>query len=782
MHSFCRPTERTNALCGALPARWRTAGRLFAVLVSLGGAQGCTRADAPAAAAMGGPTGLAVAGRAHDKIFVAMRGLDAVQIVDAAGPLRAVDFVRAPAQYFPLNVPVGPNPTELAASADGAYVFVVDAITSQVQAIDADAARVLTDANQAPLRAPLGPRESQPARIAGHPWASCTPSRAGEGNCVGRAYVTLRNTGSVAAVDVRQTADGGLQLRLDRTYPVGGAPGALCAHPSLPVLFVADESSGEVVRLAVDDFSGPDASVVAGTTARLRVGDDVGALAVSGDGSALAVARPGAEDVVVVVGGVQPATTALAAAALAAGTLRIAEQTVRAAPTPRCLATCGEGAAPSCPDPHPADAALCLGPYGYAQVPDGHYDGLWLGTAPRAIVAVSAAQVGDGVQLYCGQGGQLPQTFAEAFAVAGYDGSLSYVGLADAAGAAVLLDSNACLAPQLVQPAGAPSAADVLAPLADGAAALPRVDLLRFADAEPPKVGAMRTRGGTYPYALAWEGVLAGGDRAGGSGAIDADGRLYEVDGDGNDVLAQVALRPQTRDKFGNVTYAGDVLELLTPSLDDATCAAAEGGAQRLCALERRVVAVDAGDHNGPIRLRLDRPLHADCFVGPIAYRLRAGDSFLAGPIDGQGAFVRAPVRLAPGDSYGPGRNGVGEETSFFVVDPNLDVASATPACQRYADGRAGAGAPAWRSRLERTRFTVADPYATLQVARRAAESERQRTDRIGALPYGLAVVPANAARGPLLGMSFAASGGLFVGAPTDSRKVGVGEQGRLLQ
>lgn len=771
------------------PARAeRTHATFLAAIVLCG--LGCSRNEAVLSGAMSGPAGLVVAGSQHDRLFVAMRGLDALQVVDAASALPQVHFVVGPARYFPLYIPVGPSPTEVAASSDGRYVFALDALNNEVRAVDADAASVLIEPGGGFARVAAGPREARPVAMLGHVWPGCVPSEAdATEDCLGRSYVVLEALGAVAAVDVRRVrADNALRLRLDATYVIGGAPRTVAAHPTLPVLFVGDASSGQVVRLGVADDAAH--GVRRGQFDRVAVPGDVGPLAVSGDGTVLAVGRPASGDVALFVAASGP-DAATAAHNLATGTLQQQRRPSVVGPKPACLQACGEAQSADCSEAHPADASLCVAPEGYRTVAGRTYDGLWLGSAPQAMVALSPPQAGGSVRLVCREEPQRVQTVPHALVVATFDGAVRFIGFGPdapfaAAGVPSLLDVGFCRAPEVtsIEPLASAQAAQVLGPCPDAPAGDARLVRLAIGDANAnaPQVGLWRGQLRRQSFRLVWEDVLPGGNQPAGNGAIDASGRFYDVVG-GVDRLAAVDVQAQKNSRLGAPAARGDILEVLTAPVDDPACGTLVDDSVPTCAVERRIVGVESGE-DGRRRLVLDAPLPAKCFLGPIAYRLRAGDAFLVGPGDA-GAFTGTPVRMGPGDIYGPGHSAGEPAAVFFRIAKNLDVGAELSACARYRDNAAAPDAPAWRSRRSPLGFVVTDPYLPLQAARSAALDPAADTapgGSVGQLPYAAVLMPKTDGRGALLWVSYFASSGLLAAHPLDSSKLGVGDAGRLLQ
>ena len=225
-------------------------------------APACAADDRTPTTGFRGPSGMVLAGSAFDRVYVANAGTDSLQVVRLAPELQSIDLAPAPSRYFPLHIPAGPSVAQVAASSDGRWVFALDAMTSTVRLVDADAQRLARGADGAVVAQAVGPNDAQAAAIVGSPWP-CVPSEANPtSSCLGRAYVGLRRLGSVVAVDVRQPLAGGPPtLRVDSTWALGAAPVAMAAHPDEPVLFVTDALAPQVVRLALPRAPGAAAAL-----------------------------------------------------------------------------------------------------------------------------------------------------------------------------------------------------------------------------------------------------------------------------------------------------------------------------------------------------------------------------------------------------------------------------------------------------------------------------------------------------------------------------------------
>ncbi|MFC1610214.1 YncE family protein, partial [Myxococcota bacterium] len=180
---------------------------------------GCVDSDAQALAGFDTPSGLTVAGTARSRLFVSNSAQDTVQVLDLGEHLDEINFVFGPARRFPLRIPAGLGPGDLATTFDRRYVVVLNLVSESLRLIDADTLLLVRDAKGEVLQLPLGKPGSRPTAMVASPVAC-------EGECVGRVYVALAGSGSVLGVDVTSSADG---LRLDpaRVYAVGGEPSAL---------------------------------------------------------------------------------------------------------------------------------------------------------------------------------------------------------------------------------------------------------------------------------------------------------------------------------------------------------------------------------------------------------------------------------------------------------------------------------------------------------------------------------------------------------------------------
>ncbi|HET6346063.1 MAG TPA: hypothetical protein VFH51_14095, partial [Myxococcota bacterium] len=349
-----------------------------------------------------GPGGMVVAGTNFDHLFVANTGTDAVQVARLTRELRDVDMVPAPARYFPLHIPAGPNPTELAATHDGRYVLALDIIDNTLRVIDGDAMRLVLDTRRgvtpAPLlKLPLNPREGLPAGMAGSP-LPC--DRAG---CLGRAFIAMRAAGTILAVDVLEPAAGSVALEVSRIYPVGGAPLRLAAHPTEALLYMTDAASPELVQL----------NLTTGKLVRAPLGGVGGPIAVSEDW--IAVGRPETRDVVVLTG---------AGGKIIEGPFSAVDANPVFTPPPMCLQACAGADPDSCRGAHEADLGVCGSEVGLVSGPGTPYGAVYTGTLPAQLSFLHHE-----ITEKCGPQDDAPKTtFADGIAVAGLDGAIHFIG------------------------------------------------------------------------------------------------------------------------------------------------------------------------------------------------------------------------------------------------------------------------------------------------------------------------------------------------------------------
>ena len=101
-------------------------------------AWGCSTAATEIDANFDMPTGLTVAGTTGQRLFIANSGEAALQVIELGEDLASLDPVEGPSFYFPLRIPGGPAPEEIASTEDGRFVVVLNWVTNKLHIIDAD--------------------------------------------------------------------------------------------------------------------------------------------------------------------------------------------------------------------------------------------------------------------------------------------------------------------------------------------------------------------------------------------------------------------------------------------------------------------------------------------------------------------------------------------------------------------------------------------------------------------------------------------------------------------
>ena len=95
-------------------------------------AAGCGQTEVGVDANFATPSGLAVAGTDVKRLFVSNYGEDSLQVLSLTDSLADLNFVAGPAKYFPLRIPAGSGPTDLAVTSPAGASTVSG--TVQVQA------------------------------------------------------------------------------------------------------------------------------------------------------------------------------------------------------------------------------------------------------------------------------------------------------------------------------------------------------------------------------------------------------------------------------------------------------------------------------------------------------------------------------------------------------------------------------------------------------------------------------------------------------------------------
>lgn len=632
-------------------------------------AAGCGDSQLASAALLAAPNALAAGGTDGNRLFVANAAEDAVQILDLSGGIDAADFVPSPSLFNPLRIPVGPNPTSMIASADGAWIAVLDPVGQALRLIDADALRVVRNGADEPYVFLFPGTDSLPVAMVRDP-APCL-----EAGCAGRFFVALAGTGKVVALRFLVDVAGAF-IALERVYDVGGAPGAL-AVGAQDSLFALDAAAEQLVAL---DLS-------SGTTVRADLGARPGSLAISGD--LVVVARPVFRDVVVF--------------RATGGALEPLAMPAAFAPAPQCIAPCSEPDA--CAGAHPADQMLCSSNRDSLEFnagagtnePTPPYGGVPLGVTPALMTSFSQAQGDPVLSISCviaeseeskreiGEyifvAAQQPLSTSSAHRWIEIDRSVEPP-------VAKVVDSGFCES-AFFREGTAPdrpvfTEGDTTLGLdtwIDDCPEVPALErytcvsaeqdsLTRGGEAAPEASGVVLDRGRlsrTTLFELDWEGPV--------------NNRVNSTEGGGT-VRADGSFKAEDFNITEQRLVVGDVLEILsTPRFRSESCAPLLGNpttSPPRCELERRIVGFD----NDAEALMLDRPLPRPCFPsdGTVSFRVRAGDSYVV-------RQAGVPFGIAkPGELFGAGgQAGLSSPILFRLRD--IDSASGTTACERYDEG-----------------------------------------------------------------------------------------------
>lgn len=689
-------------------------------------ALGCTPASKQTTSNFAGPSGMVLAGSNFEYVFVANAGVDAVQVIKAAPALKDVDMVPGPVRYFPLYIPVGPNPTELAATVDGRFVVVLDLVTGSLRLIDADTLALVRDSTGEPINVPIGPSSAQPGSIVGASVGCGTDS-----GCLGRFYVTLRALGSVAMVDVRQgSTSSSPTLSVTKVLTVDAVePLRIATVPGQDVFFVTDAGSARLLRV---DNRG--ATPVMTTS---DIGSPGGPVAVSGDGTVVAVGRPASRDLVLLSNVTRDGLD---------GDLSMVDADPTWTPTLQCLQACGND---SCSDAHPADAALCSANTGLgtpqAKLP---YGAVYVGGIPSQLSAVHGAP-GAPIAGGCSVAGGTAPTFTEGWALANLDGSIYFIALRDTTGALVpqLIPADSCAAPKVISPDGQVAPSSFL----DTCVANPgRQRLTCLKDGTGQEVVTLAR--GQLPLAttwsFAWESVLPNLDRTQGGGQVLESGAFTDP-----------ALKGLVAD-----IRTGDTLQLTSAvPLGNPICAqfAAES-----CG-EVMITNIDTGGNQAVLTTEPKIPQGCYQSTPVVTYRIRVGHAFVVSSLDETGAAYSAPSRLPLGSLYGLGSPS-GPSNLVLRTRSMQEAPFDMARCQVYADDggvRPGVDQSSLLNRRDTYAMTVFDPYAA---ARKGLQFDATSTvtGTLGKIPGGMVVT-----RGPspLLFVSFAGADLVLVSNPLNA-------------
>lgn len=653
---------------------------------------GCTSQSTTVDAKFDMPTGLAIAGTEQSRLFVVNTGQDAIQVIDLGDGLNTLNPVEGPSYYFPLRIPGGPAPEEVAASENGRFVAVLNWVTQKLQLIDADSLRVATY-DGVPLEIALGPSSAKPYRVISVPQACGS-----EEKCAGVFVVSLPGTDALAEVIIREELLGPV-AEVRSVYALPGKPGELTVAPSGKFVYAADTSQPQVYRVELGS----------GFTDSWDTGVTPGVMAVSTNERFLVVARPETDDLIIFDG------------AVAANMQRIAANPAFA-PSPECIPNCDseEAASEFCPGAHPADLSLCRGPSGLETALSGEYTGVYTGFRIGGLSALGAGANHPPMEVPCESIGDEPltQAWEEVVVVLSENGGGVFLGLQEMGAsdsvptllsrgfcnaASLSDDYDTLAAPYLLGNLTPPAPAryedvfDACVPVPNG---LNRFTCAEFEDTDAGMVlSPMRT--GFRRVRFQWEPPVQLGDTVGDDLERTTGGGTYQVRDEGA-LFGDVAVNfgsytdfIQTKESLVELgkcvetsDYCGDILEIISelpaPNPEDDTferCQAElEAEVFANCALERRIldmVTVDNATH-----LVLDRPLPESCIPesGRIAYRVRVGDAF------GVVVDAQEQLRLSPGEALGVGGTvGTTNALAARIRDGDFGLHERS-ACERYGE------------------------------------------------------------------------------------------------
>jgi len=596
------------------------------------------------------PSAVVIAGSGHDALFIANAEDNVLEVATLGESLTKFTLLHGDSVAFPLRISTGPRPIALAASPDGRYVIVLDAVGEGDKTTDGKLAFVrLIDADAlVPARGTPADGQSVGATVTAGLDANsaptalvAAPSRAPDCSAGCRYYVTASGTGEVVVLTLTVT-DGLPRLEaasptikvVDAVNPAAAtAPSALAVAADDSQLFVADALSTRVLRLDVKSGAPLEA---------IEVGSVPGPLAVLG--SLLLVGRPTFRDVLVVD-------------ISAANSATVVDANPLLTPLPQCLARCDAAFRPTaseCAGAHAADRALCAGmstgtdlAAGVSTAAGGAYPAVYLGaTATHLVPMVQSDDVGMLTVPCSSADGDATRSYTAYVAVATLEGAVQFIGLYTEALPQVLapelVTTSFCRTPSIVasQPTTLTTAVPPLSRYL--AACLPAPARARFACLHDPATDDVAAPGGV---------VLQRGPAASGVWEFEWEGRLVQRSGGGTLTADGMSLTALGVDLLAAGVQDNDILVITSQRTASCPLAASD-------LLERRVLAPSATGTRVTFAFMDDPSGGADihvppsCFLDPanVAFAVRAPDAFL----------VHIPrtslsARLPAGGEFGPG-------------------------------------------------------------------------------------------------------------------------------
>ena len=675
------------------------------------------------------PGTLILAGVNKDKIFIANRGEDNLQVLTLGDTLQDADFVSGPVQFLPLRVPCGGQVEYLLASDAGAYVVFHDASHNSLGVVDAQTYLVEMGGGSTLGGFSFSSWAGAPAAMVAK--ESCD-------DCLLNFFVSLPKAQKILQLKLK--SEDALSIELVREWTMDSGKPESLIYTENNILFASDQDSTLLWRI---DLATPEEAPTS-----IDIAARAGALSWSVKSKTLFVARPALEDVLAIdVSGDTPT---------------VLDLNVNFAPTPECLLACEQETEPLCVQQHLADQALCVEDTGFELPADAAaYTALFMASKTQSMAVVDGAASETALTIECGD---IEQEHQEVLVSAGYDGALRFASLdaLSAGGAASLVDTAWCEENTLTKLAGAELSA-YLAPCLSAPSGRERFSCL---ESDTGGVLIMPGQSRTHQWSLIWEDVIL--DREHGGGVVTPEGTFYDIGVD----LGAVAVTLQDQDDTANQGHLGDILEILSePRGDNEACTSQSD--QGLCQLERRIVGRE--EIAGQTHYILDAPLESECFGsdGSIAYRIRAADRFGLYQNENRIAFIE------PGQRFGPGGDvGLGAKMMFALKA--LEPQSALDACARYdSTGAAGAQMDSVLSRNIVHQFQISEPFAPLEGAI-TYDYSGASLGPVGYLPAAMLLVK-DYYTTPVIFMTYAGTNALFGFSPLDLQSINLARDSYIL-
>jgi len=678
------------------------------------------------------PGALVLAGKNKDKIFLANRGEDNLQVVALGDSLSESSFVNGPIQFLPLRIPCGGQPEKLVASDDGDYVVFHDASHNTLGVVDAEnyLLRLGFGASSSGFSFATW-LEAPAALVAGE---ACS-------DCLVHFFVSLPKSQKI--LELKLLSEEVLSIELVRVWSIDSGYPEHLIYTENNILFASDQQAARVWEI---DLGAPEEAPTA-----IDIASRAGALTWSEKSKTLFVARPAMEDVLAID--------------LSGDTPEILDLNARFAPTPECLLACEEETEPLCIQQHLADQALCVQAGGFdAPTEATPYTALFMASKTQSMVVVDGAASETTLAIECNDAQEEHETLLVS---AGLDGSFRFASLDALAdgGQASLVNTAWCEENTLTQLAGAELSA-YLAPCLSAPSGRERFTCLQGDASDASGVLIMAGQSRSHKWSLIWEDIIL--SREHGGGVVAQDGSFYDIGVD----LGAVSVTLKEQDDASSAGHLGDVLEILSePRLEDEACSIEDY--QGLCTLERRIVGQQ--EIAGRTHYILDQPLNPACFGldGSVAYRLRAADHFGLYQDDNRIAYIQ------PGERFGPGGD-VGHAAKTMFALQALAAQSSLEACARYES--TGAASTAMDPVLSRNivhQFQISEPFTPLEGAI-TYDYSGASLGPVGYLPAAMLLVKDHYTT-PMIFVTYAGTNALFGFSPFDIKSINLARDSYFL-